>query len=308
MRTTSSVEFSLWPSLGQPWADVVGLVQRAERQRWTNVYLADHFMGDGNSFGVASTPMLEATAGLAALAATTSRLGLGSLVFGITYRHPAVLANWAATTDIICAGRLILGVGAGWQVNEHEQYGIPLGSPGQRIDRFDEACQVIVSLLSEPATTFAGQYFHLDQALCEPKPVQRPLPLLVGGRGDRMLRVVARLANRWNIWSTPDAFAERSAALDRACEAIDRDPTTIRRSTQALWFTGISDADADRAIAAVAPRAAIGGSVQRMIDTVGAWRAAGVDEVIVPDFNLGAGTQRSEALEQIISEVAPAFT
>lgn len=312
MSATNPVQFSLWPSLGQPWADVAEMVRIAESQAWANVYLADHFMGDGESFGAPSTPMLEATAGLAALAATTTRVGLGSLVFGITYRHPAVLANWAATTDIISAhdsgrGRLILGVGAGWQINEHEQYGIELGTPGERITRFDEACQVINGLLGNPVTNVNGRYFQLVEALCEPKPLQDPLPLLIGGKGERMLGIVARHANRWNMWSTPPVFAERSAALDRACAVIDRDPATIRRSTQALWFTGITDEEADRAVAAVAPRAALGGSTQRLIDTVGAWRDAGVDEVIVPDFNLGTGAQRGEALELIINEVAPHF-
>ena len=303
----STVEFSFWPSLGQPWADVAALVERAESQPWTNVYLADHFMGDGNSFGTPSTPTIEATAALAALAASTSRVGLGSLVFGITYRHPAVLANWAAAVDIISGGRLILGVGAGWQVNEHEQYGIELGTPGQRIARLDEACAVLTGLLRQPVTSFDGGYFQLDGALCEPKPVQQPLPLLIGGKGERMLGVVARHADRWNMWSTPSVFAERSTALDAACLQIGRNPAEIRRSTQALWFPGLSDSEADRRIEAVSPRAAVGGSTQRMIDTVGAWRAAGVDEVIVPDFNLGTGTQRTDALDQIITEVAPVF-
>lgn len=300
------MRFSFWPSLGQPWADVHALALRAESQGWTNVYLADHFMGDGNAFGEVTTPMLEATAGLAALAATTARVGLGSLVFGITYRHPAVLANWAATADIISGGRLILGIGAGWQINEHEQYGIRLGAPGERIARFDEACQVITGLLRQPVTSFDGRYFQLDRALCEPKPVQRPLPLLIGGKGDRMLGLVARYADRWNMWSVPSTFAERSAALDVACTRIGRDPASIRRSTQALWFPGLSDAEADEQIAAVAPRPAVGGSVQRMIDTVAAWREAGVDEVIVPDFNLGTGTARSDALDRIITDVSPA--
>ncbi len=204
------MRFSIWPSLSQPWADALAASRHAEATGWDGVYVADHFMGDGNAAGDPVTPMHEATAALAALAATTERVRLGSLVFGITYRHPAVLANWAATVDHISGGRLLLGVGAGWQINEHEQYGIELGPPGVRIDRFEEACAVLHGLLESPVTTVEGEHYRLTDALSEPKPVQRPLPLLIGGKGDRMLGVVARQADEWNIWSTAEHFAERS--------------------------------------------------------------------------------------------------
>ena len=300
------MRFSVWPSLSQPWADVADVARHAEATGWDGVYVADHFMGDGSAFGAATTPMHEATAVLSALAVATERVRLGSLVFGITYRHPAVLANWAVTTDHVSNGRLVLGVGAGWQINEHEQYGIELGRPGVRIDRFDESLQVLTGLLRTPATTVAGEHYQLTEALCEPKPVQDPLPILIGGKGDRMMELVARFADEWNMWSVADTFAERSAALDAACATIDRDPGAITRSTQALWFFG-DDATVDGLIEQVSPRPAVGGSVERMIDAVGAWRDAGVDEVIVPDFTLGTGAERRERYDTIIEAVAPAF-
>ena len=157
------MRFSVWPSLSQPWSDVVEVATHAEATGWDGVYVADHFMGDGERAGDTITPMLEATAGLAALAALTDRVRLGSLVFGITYRHPAVLAKWAATVDHISAGRLLLGVGAGWQENEHEQYGIELGPPGVRIDRFVEALDVLTGLLREPVTTVSREALHADR-------------------------------------------------------------------------------------------------------------------------------------------------
>ena len=264
-------------------------------------------MGDGNAFGADTTPMLEAMGVLSALAVATERVRLGSLVFGITYRHPAVLANWAATTDHVSGGRLLLGVGAGWQVNEHEQYGIELGPPGERIDRFEEACQVLHGLLRTPATTVSGEHYRLADALCEPKPVQDPLPMLIGGKGDRMMGVVARYADEWNMWSLADAFAERSGALDRACEKVGRDPATIARSTQALWFLDDDAARVDTLIEKVAPRPAVGGPPDRLVEAVTAWREAGVDEVIVPDFTLGTGDQKLERMDSIIEQVAPAF-
>jgi alkanesulfonate monooxygenase SsuD/methylene tetrahydromethanopterin reductase-like flavin-dependent oxidoreductase (luciferase family) len=298
------VRFSVWPSAAQSWAEVLATAQHAESTGWDGVYVADHFMGDGNAFGADATPMLEATSMLAALAFATDRVRLGSLVFGITYRHPAVLANWAATTDHVSGGRLLLGIGAGWQVNEHEQYGIALGPPGERIDRFEEACAVLHGLLRTPATTVSGDHYELTAALCEPKPLQQPLPILIGGKGDRMMGVVARYADEWNMWSTAPSFAERSAALDRACERAGRDPGQIARSTQALWFLDDDVAKVDALIAKVAPRPAVGGPIDRLIDAVGAWHDAGVDEVIVPDFTLGRDAVKRDRMDMIIEGVA----
>jgi alkanesulfonate monooxygenase SsuD/methylene tetrahydromethanopterin reductase-like flavin-dependent oxidoreductase (luciferase family) len=301
------MRFSVWPGLAQPWDDVLEVAQHADATGWDGVWLADHFMGDGSGFGPAETPMLEATAGLAALAGATRSLRLGSLVFGMTYRHPAVLANWAATVDQVSHGRLVLGVGAGWQVNEHQQYGIDLPPPRERVDRFAEACEVVQGLLRQERTTYEGHWFHLDDALCEPKPVQERLPLMVGAKGNRMLGVTARVADGWNMWSLPADFAERSAYLDRRCERIGRDPREIWRSTQALVLLTDDLDRARRLVEAAAPRACVAGPVAALQEAVAGWAAVGVDELIIPDFLLGTGQQRREALDAIISEVAPAF-
>ena len=215
------MRFSLWPVSARSWGDLLAVARVADEGGWDGVYVADHFMGDGGGFGAAEEPTLEATAVLAALATATSRVRLGSLVLSATYRHPAVLANWAATVDHASGGRLVLGIGAGWQENEHEQYGLRLGSPGERIARLDEQLQVIRGLLTQPTTTLHGEHYDVTDALCEPKPVQSPLPILVGGKGDRMLRLVARHADEWNMWSVPSTFAERSAALVGDAEADD---------------------------------------------------------------------------------------
>ena len=118
------MRFSIWPTLSQPWEDVLAVTRHAEATGWDGVYVADHFMGSGGEQNPDTTPNLEATAALPALAMATERLRLGTLVIGNTYRHPAVLASWAATTDHVSGGRLLLGIGAGWLENEHEQYGI----------------------------------------------------------------------------------------------------------------------------------------------------------------------------------------
>ncbi len=301
------MRFSAWPNLAQPWSEVIAAATHAEATGWDGVYVADHFMGDNEKAGGTISPTFEATAALAGLAVATDRVRLGALVFGITYRHPAVLANWAKTVDHMSDGRLLLGIGAGWQINEHEQYGIELGRPGVRIDRFEEACQVLAGLLRTPVTDLDGEYYKLEQAVMEPKPVQDPLPILIGGSGDRMMGVVARHADEWNMWSSPERFAERSAALDAACSKIDRDPATIARSTQALFFLGDDEAKIDALIERVSPRPAVGGGAERLIEAVQGWADVGVDEVIVPDFTLGSGAQKLEAFDLIIEQVAPAF-
>jgi alkanesulfonate monooxygenase SsuD/methylene tetrahydromethanopterin reductase-like flavin-dependent oxidoreductase (luciferase family) len=301
------MRFSAWPNLAQPWTDVVEVATHAESTGWDGVYVADHFMGDREQAGGTISPTFEATAAMAGLAMITDRVRLGSLVFGITYRHPAVLANWAKTVDHMSDGRLLLGVGAGWQINEHEQYGIELGRPGVRIDRFEESLQVLNGLLREPVTSLAGEHYVLTDAVMEPKPVQTPLPILIGGKGDRMMGVVARHADEWNMWSLPAEFAERAAALDAACAKNDRDPAAITRSTQALFFVGDDQAKIDDLIAKVSPRPAVGGGAEQLIEAVQGWADVGVDEVIVPDFTLGSGAQRLEAFDLIIEQVAPNF-
>jgi alkanesulfonate monooxygenase SsuD/methylene tetrahydromethanopterin reductase-like flavin-dependent oxidoreductase (luciferase family) len=299
------MRFAVWPNLQQPWNDVVGIVRHAEATGWDGVYLADHFMGDGGAFGPTGTPTYEATAAIAALLASTERLRIGSLVFGASYRHPALLANWAATVDHASHGRLVLGVGAGWQENEHHQYGFELPPPGDRVRRFDEYCQVLTGLLRDERTTVSGEWYRVGDAICEPKPVQRPLPLLVGAKGDRMLGVAARFADEWNMWASPETITERNAELDRRCEAIDRDPSTIRRSTQALVRLTDDREHAGRFVEAVAPRPAVAGPPGQVAELVGRWDEAGVDEVIVPDFALRRGPAKLDELDRILEAVAP---
>ena len=282
---------------------MVGAAQHADRTGWHCCYLADHFMGDGVSFGDPGTPTFEVTAAIGALASTTTRIRLGTLVLGNTYRHPAVVAKWAATVDHISGGRLTLGLGAGWQVNEHEQYGIDLPAPGERISRFDEACTAIGSLLRDPVTDLHGRYYRLTGALAEPLPLQRPLPLLIGGKGDRMLGIVARLGDAWNMWGLPTTVAERGALLDHQCERIGRDPAEVARSTQALFRLTDDPGEAARFIESVSPRAAVAGDADHIAGVVTDWADVGIDEVIVPDWTLGIGNERLRTMDRLRNDV-----
>ncbi len=159
------------------------------------------------------------------------------MVTGNTYRHPAVLANMAATVDGISHGRLDFGIGAGWNELEHNAYGIPLYTPGERIKRMGEACEVIRLLWTETAPDFNGQYYQLKEAYCEPKTVQKPYPpFVIGGGGEKLtLRMVAKYADIWNLPGGPvEEFKRKSDILDEHCVAIGRDPSTIERSIQVI--------------------------------------------------------------------------
>lgn len=298
------MRFSFWPSANNSWDELLDLCRHAEATGWDGIWFADHFMPNQAD---TSAPTAEVWTAITALAALVPRVRIGTLVCGNTYRHPAVLAKMAAGVDIISGGRLVLGIGAGWQENEHQAYGIPFYTAGERLRRLDEACQVIRGLLSNGRTSFAGRYYRLEDAPLEPKPVQRPLPLLVGGGGEKVtLRIAARYADEWNTWGTPATLRHKMAVLDRHCADIGRDPATIQRSAQALLFLGDDPSVMERARAA-APRPAIAGTADEVRDSVREYAEAGLNELIVPDATLGRGDQKKQTMDRFIAEVAPAF-
>lgn len=303
------MRFGIWPAPSWSWEEVHELAAHCEQSGWDAVYVADHFMpndpeGDERRDG----DTLECWSMLSALSATVPRVRLAPLVTSVTYRHPAVLANMAAATDRISGGRLTLGLGAGWQLNEHAAYGLPLGPPRERLDRFEEACEIIISLLRERRTTFEGRFFEVKDAPNQPAPVQPHLPILIGGGGEqRMLRIVARLADEWNTWTTPDLLRRKVAVLDDHCSAVGRDRTEIRVSTQALtflstdesWLSEIRNRDIGRATAV--------GNPAQMIELMGSYAQAGADEFIVPGFNMADRSRRKDICDLFIEEVAPAL-
>lgn len=297
------MHFSVWPNYTQSWDDVFAVTRYAEETGWHGVWFADHFMPNE---GDVSGPVLECFSVLAGLAAATSRIRLGSLVAGNTYRHPAVLANQATVIDHISGGRFVLGVGAGWQENEHDAYGIELPPVPERLARLEEACAVFKGLLTQERTDFDGRYYRLTGAPLEPKPVQDPMPLLIGAKGEKVaLRIVARYADEWNAWGTPDVMAAKGRVLDSYCEAIGRDPATIRRSTQAFFEVSDDEERMNRRRARIeaAGRPTVIGTAAQVQAAVAAYAEAGVDEVIIPDWALGIGERRVEALERLRTEV-----
>jgi len=237
-----ALRFGLFLSqANKPLDQVYDEFQMAEDLGFDHAWLVDHLM---DTDGPADHPCLEAWTLLAALATRTTRIRLGVLVSSNTFRHPALLLKEAVTVDHISAGRLTLGLGTGWHVDEHRRYGIDLPEAPERVDRFAEATELISLLMRQSRTTFSGKHYRLDDAPLEPKPVQQPrIPLLIAAHRPRMLRLAAQFADQWDTFAEMPGTAtngvsagieERIRALDQACRAIGRDPAEIRRST---WTT-----------------------------------------------------------------------
>ena len=228
------MKFSVWPNMSHAPAEVFDTARWADANGWYGVWYADHYMPNTGSEAFEPGDTHECWAMLPAIAAVTERVRVGSLVAPTSVHHPAVLANRAATIDHISNGRMVLGLGAGWQINEHRAYGIELEPPKQRVDRFDEAIQIIRSLLGNDRTDVPGSVYTITDAPSDPAPIQSPLPILVGTGSPRMLRITARHADEWNTWGGPEMAGGARAKFDAACESVERDPSSMWTSVQAL--------------------------------------------------------------------------
>jgi probable F420-dependent oxidoreductase len=290
------VKFSLWPRASHAPADLLAEVRAADEAGWYGVWLADHYMPNTGDATPARGDVHEVWALLPAMAAVTSRVRVGTLVSPTSVHHPALLAKRAASIDQLSGGRMVLGIGAGWQINEHHAYGIELEPPGPRVTRFDEAIQIVRSMLAQETTTFHGTCYDITDAPCDPKPVQSPLPILVGTRSPRMLRITARYANEWNTWGNPEQAAGYRQLLQETLTAVGRDPAEIWTSVNAL--VGLD------ASTPLSGPGAISGSAQQLIDQFGQYAEAGFDEFILPDGNLGAdAAERADNLARLKAEV-----
>jgi F420-dependent oxidoreductase-like protein len=210
---------------------VVHLACAAETAGFDAVTVMDHFYQIGG-VGPPEEPMLEAYTTLGALAARTSRVGLATLVTGVTYRNPALLAKMVTTLDVISKGRAIFGIGAAWNEAEHAGYGIEFPPIGERMDRLDEALTIARKMFTEERPSFTGKHYRIEEALNSPRPIQPGGPrVLIGGGGERRtLRLVARHGDISHWWGTLDVLKHKSEVLERHCEAEGRDFTTILRT------------------------------------------------------------------------------
>jgi F420-dependent oxidoreductase-like protein len=295
------LKFSAWPSVTNPWNELVEETQHVEAAGWYGVWIGDHFMANGSD---TSGPWQEAWSVLAGLAALTSRVRLGTLVTGNTYRYPPILAKQVAQVDIISNGRVVLGMGAGWQENEHTMYDVPFYSVPERLGRLAESVQIIRSLFTNDRTDFNGKYYQVKDAPLMPKPVQgASLPILIGGGGEKVtLRIVARYADAWNVAGPPDVVADKGRILDQHCADAGRDPATV-------WRTGALQVNIDASATTMEQRGPfrVVANVSQLTELVSQYRDAGANELIVhfnPRLQL---SQRKDAWNAFSQDVAPQF-
>ncbi len=300
----ADMRFAHWIGNGLGWDAILDSGTRAEATGWDGLWFADHFMPfTGDPTG----PIHEAWSVLSALAAVTEKVRLGPLVCGNTYRNPAVLAKQAVTADHISGGRVVLGLGSGWQENEHIAYGMEFGTFSDRFAKLEESLQILIGLRGGGPVDFDGEHYTMREAPLSPGPVG-PLPILIGGGGEKKtLRMVAQYADEWNVWSDNEIMAAKSAVLDAHCERLGRDPGAIQRSSVALLFLCDDDASAAALRERNMPRPSLIGTVSQLQDQMAAFVEMGVDEVIVPDFNLGEPAARDEILDRFLTEVAAPF-
>jgi F420-dependent oxidoreductase-like protein len=279
----------------------------AEEYGFTWFSVMDHLIQIPH-VGAADEPFLEGWTAVTALAAVTQRIRLATLVSSVAYRNPAHLAKIAAGVDHISKGRLTLGIGAGWHDTEYRQYGWRFPpTPAERIRQLEEAVRLILAMWTEKRTTFHGKFFQAEDAILEPKPVQRPHPpIMIAGGGEQLtLRVVARLGDACNVFGDPGAVRHKYDVLRRHCEAVGRDYETIEKTN----VIGLLLARDEAALAAKRERLAVpagfpgfAGTVAQMTDLVGRFGDAGVQLFISSAFRNDAETH-----ELLAAEVMPHF-
>lgn len=214
----------------QPFDEIVSRVRFGEELGFDGAWGFDHLVP---MYGEGPGECFEGMTTLAALATATTRIRLGLLVTGVTYRHPSMLALEAVTVDHASHGRLELALGAAWHGREHEQFGIDFPALGERFDRLEDALEIITRLMTGDVVSYKGHHFNLDAARARPIPVQQPHPpIWIGGSGPkRTLPLVARYADVWHCYASPAEFADLSARIDTLAEGIGRDPAAIRRAS-----------------------------------------------------------------------------
>ncbi len=291
---------------GLTWDRWFRIAEQVESLGLDSLWRSDHFF---SVMGETQRASLEAWVSLTALAQRTSRISFGPLVSPMTFRHPALLARMAAAVDVLSGGRLTLGVGAGWNDAEHAAFGIPLPPLKERMDRLEEGITVIRALWQGGPVDLSQHYSSLRQATADPRPVQGPgAPILIGGDGEvRLLRIVAQHADEWNSHAAgPDAYRAKRARLNEHCQAVGRDPDQIARS----WMGGVMIGRDERALedrarwhkaflptlhdvpvnrvgpALLAKGTWLCGTPDRVADQLTAWRAAGVQRVMLQYYDL----------------------
>jgi F420-dependent oxidoreductase-like protein len=218
------------PQFGFKFQDVLAIAHDAERFGFTRVWVSDHlFLGRD----AVNTDCLEAWTLLAALAVRTERIRIGPMVTAQSYRNPALLAKIAAVVDVMSGGRLDFGLGAGWKEIEYRAYGYEFPDAPTRVTQMIETLEICTRMWRDERATFHGKHYRIEEALCSPKPMQKPLPIWIGGSKPRVMRAAAKYGHAFNITvsaSAPNELPDRLRDLDTACRSVKRDPKTLLRS------------------------------------------------------------------------------
>lgn len=314
------------PSEGRmTWQAVAGWAVTAERLGFSSVWLSDHLFYDLSRYGGPAGEQrgMECFTGLAALAAATSRVRLGSLVACNDFRNPALLANMAATLDVLSGGRLELGMGAGWFEAEYRAAGIPFEPASVRVARLGEAVQIIRGLLDAGRMSFHGTYYQMEDVRCIPRPVQARLPVFIGGSGDRMARLAGRYADGFNSsWAwDPEDFAGRIEVVDRAARRAGRDPAGISKTVGLYALPGSSEGAVERRwrryVACSPPgrpehvsyhlwaQDKLAGTYEQIVEKIRRFQALGVPEIVLTFGSIPFQICDPEAVEEFMTEIAP---
>jgi F420-dependent oxidoreductase-like protein len=297
--------FIFGPDPAEAFEGLKAKAQWAENNGFTWFSVMDHLI-QIPPVGPPNEPFIESWTALSALAAVTNRIRLATLVSSVAYRNPAHLAKIAAGVDLISRGRLTLGIGAGWFDEEYRQYGWEFPErPAIRIRQMEEAVKLIVAMWTQTRTTFHGKYFHVEDAILEPKPVRLP-PIMIAGGGEQLtLRVVARLADACNVFGDPAEVKRKFEILRGHCEDIGR-PYDVIEKTNVISLLVARDEAALAAkrerLGAVEPFRGFAGTVSQVIDLTGQYRDSGVQMLISSAFK-----NDHETLELIASDVIPRF-
>jgi F420-dependent oxidoreductase-like protein len=301
-----NIDFGLFsPQAGMPFKTLLDRAQHLEKLGYHSIWLVDHFWNRG----LPEADVLECTATMSALAASTAKLRIGSLVLCNSFRNPGLLAKTLSTIDNISSGRLEIGIGAGWMDEEYRGYGYEFPTIGARLRQLDEGLQVMKLLFTEKKASFDGRYYHLADAFNNPKPVQKPHPpITIGGSGEKvMLRIVAKHADRWNCPAGYRSFEHKFDVLKEHCKAVGRDLSTINISEQLLVCLGANEAEVEEKwkLSQRLPfwRTGIKGTPAQIIEQLRARVRKGITffTIIFGDFG------PPHTLELFAREVMPAF-
>ena len=282
-----------------PLDELRRLWRRCDEAGFDLITVWDHFYQ--SPYQNPLSPVYEAVASLAALALETDHSRIGCLCFGMGYRNPAVLAKSLTTVDHLSGGRLMVGLGAGWLVEEHQAFGIDMLSVKERMNRFEEGVQVVRGLFNQERSSFEGQYFELNEATNYPRPKRGTIPIIVGGGGERRtMAIAAKHGDGSNqAYMSVETYRHKNQVLDEWCARIGRDPATLERSVNLHFRMSSRPEPAD----AKYPDGAIFGTSQQVIDQMAPYVDAGAQRIglaIRPPVDW-------DAVERFIADVMPAF-